>query len=86
VLKVVYQGLSGVIGICLIIWVYQVHAARPGAGSFSPGWSIAVWFIPVVNFFLIPFTIRSAWKTAFGGGGVLMVLLWYDRLAAGDRA
>jgi hypothetical protein len=77
VLGMVYQGLSGVIGICLLIWVYQVHAARPGAGSFSPGWSIGVWFIPVVNFFLIPFTIRSAWKTAFGGGGVLLVLLWY---------
>lgn len=77
VLKVAYPALSGVIGICLIIWVYQVHAARPGAGSFSPGWSIAVWFIPVVNFFLIPFTIRSAWKTAFGGGGVLMVLVWW---------
>lgn len=73
----IYQGLSGVIGICLLIWVYQVHAARPGAGSFSPGWSIGVWFIPVVNFILIPFTIRSAWKTAFGGGGVLLVLLWY---------
>lgn len=77
VLQVAYPVLSGVIGVCLIVWVYQVHAARPGAGSFSPGWSIGVWFIPVVNFFLIPFTIRSAWKTAFGGGGVLVVLVWW---------
>lgn len=77
VLQVAYPVLSGVIGICLIVWVYQVHAARPGAGSFSPGWSIGVWFIPVVNFFLIPFTIRSAWKTAFGGGGALLALIWW---------
>ena len=76
-LRVGYPALSLGIGICLLVWVYQVHALRRGQASFSPGMAVGVWFIPVANMLLIPMTIRSAWKVAFGGGGVLLVLVWW---------
>ena len=76
-LRVGYPALSLGIGICLLVWVYQVHALRRGQASFSPGMAVGVWFIPVANMLLIPMTIRSAWKAAFGGGGVLLVLVWW---------
>jgi hypothetical protein len=47
------------IGISLLVWVYQVHNARRGKTSMSPAMSIVWWFIPVLNFFMIPATRRQ---------------------------
>jgi hypothetical protein len=71
------MALSLVIGVCLIIWCYQVHAARRGQASFSPGMAIGGFFIPLANLVLVPLIVRSAWKAVVGAGGGLLVLFWW---------
>jgi len=76
-LSMIYIGLSLAIGLCLIIWCYQVHAARRGQASFSPGMAVGGFFIPVANLVLVPLIVRSAWKAVVGAGGGLLVLFWW---------
>jgi hypothetical protein len=58
------------------MWVYQVHARRPGEGTFSPGWAVGVWFFPGFNLILAPMSLGSAWKAAGGSGGGLLALVF----------
>lgn len=69
--------LGAVLGISLLIWIYQVHDARRGQTSMSPAMSIVWWFIPVLNFFMIPATLASAWRGATGTGGLGLAWLWW---------
>lgn len=72
----IYLVLSLVIGVMLIIWCYQVHDARRGQTSFSPGMAVGGFFIPGANIVLVPLIIRSAWKATVGAGG-LVILVWW---------
>jgi hypothetical protein len=69
--------LGAVLGICLLIWIYQVHDARRGKTSMSPAMSIVWWFIPVLQFFMIPATLASAWRGATGTSGLGLAWLWW---------
>ncbi len=71
------MALGAVIGISLLVWVYQVHNARRGKTSMSPAMSIVWWFIPVLNFFMIPATVASAWRGVMGTGAGGLVTLWW---------
>ena len=75
--SMIYTGLSLLIGVCLIVWCYQVHAARRGQTSFSPGMAVGGFFIPVANVVLIPLIVRSAWKGVVGTGGGPLILVWW---------
>lgn len=75
--QTIYMILSLLIGVLLLIWCYQVHAARRGQASFSPGMAVGGFFIPGANLVLAPLIIRSAWKATVGAGGGLLVLLWW---------
>ncbi len=75
--QMIYLVLSLAIGVLLIIWCYQVHVARRGQTSFSPGMAIGGFFIPVANFVLVPLILRSAWKGVIGAGGGLLILFWW---------
>jgi len=77
VLKIVYMVLSLTIGVCLLIWLYQVHARRRGQASFSPGMAVGGWFIPLANIILAPLIVRSAWKATVGAGGTLIAFGWW---------
>lgn len=74
---ILYSLLALVIGITLIVWVYQVHAARRQQASLSPGGALAFMLLPGFNLFLMPFALRSAWKATVGAGGGLLVLGWW---------
>lgn len=76
-LATIYMVLSLAIGICLLIWCYQVHDARRGQASFSPGMAVGGFLIPGANLVLAPLIIRSAWKATVGAGGGLLILLWW---------
>ena len=70
--------LAATVGLCLLIWVYQVHAARRGQTSMSPAMSIVWWFIPVLNFFYgVPATVASAYRGATGSGAGGLVAAWW---------
>lgn len=75
--RFIYTGLSLVIGVMLLVWLYRVHAARREQASFSPGWAVGVWFIPGLNAILAPLSVRSAHKAATGSGAGLVVLVWW---------
>jgi hypothetical protein len=75
--QTIYLVLSVAIGVSLLIWCYQVHDARRGQTSFSPGMAVAGFFIPGANVVLVPLIIRSAWKGVIGTGGGLLILVWW---------
>lgn len=75
--QTIYMALSLAIGVSLLIWCYQVHDARRGQASFSPGMAVGGFLIPGANFILAPLIIRSAWKATVGAGGGLLVLFWW---------
>lgn len=76
-LHYIYTGLSIVIGVMMLVWLYRVHAARREQASFSPGMAVGVWFIPGLNLILAPLSVRSAHKAATGSGAGLLVLAWW---------
>jgi hypothetical protein len=62
-----------VAGIVWLVWQHRTHAAlhRKGVGglSFSSGWAVGWWFIPVASLWK-PFQVnREAWKASGGGDG-----------------
>ncbi|MBA3549520.1 MAG: DUF4328 domain-containing protein [Nannocystis sp.] len=73
----IYLALSVAVGVCLIIWCYQVHNARRGQTAFSPGMAVGGFFIPLANLVLVPLIVRSAWKAVVGAGGGLLILFWW---------
>lgn len=75
--RIVDPLLGTVIGITLLVWLYRVHAARRGQTSLSPGWSIGWWFVPVLNIFMIPSTLSSAWRGVMGTGALGLAWLWW---------
>lgn len=69
--------LAPAIMISLVVWIYQVHAARRGRTSMTPGMAVAWWFVPVANFFMAPATLASAWRGVMGRGPGGLVGAWW---------
>lgn len=65
------------IGIGTLVWLHQAHEARRGQTSMTPGWSVGWWFVPVLNFFMIPSTLSSAWRGVHGTGALGLAWLWW---------
>lgn len=74
-MSVIDTLLTLTIVILLLIWLYRVHAARPG--NMGPGWAVGGWFVPLWNVFHAPLAVNSAYKAATGAGAGLLVLLWW---------
>jgi hypothetical protein len=67
ILQVVMLLLTGVIW---LVWQHRsqtnLHAARLRELTFSPGWTVGWWLIPLANF-VMPFqTMRELWKASTG--------------------
>lgn len=63
------QAPAFVIGVvALLYWVYQAYTAlRSWAGRptrFTPGWSVAFWFIPILNILRIYQVVKELWVTS----------------------
>lgn len=69
--------LGACLGIGLLVFIYKVHDARRGQTSMSPGMSVVWWFIPLLNFFMIPATLSSAWRGVHGQSALGLAWLWW---------
>lgn len=51
-----------------LMWLYRVHKNLPALGvsdlRFSPGWAVASWLIPIVNFYLPYQVVKEIWKAS----------------------
>ena len=74
---VVYPLFALLIAVLLLVWVYQVHAARRAHSSLSPGVALLCMLLPGLNLLLLPVVLRSAWRATVGVGGWPLVLGWW---------
>ncbi len=54
--------------ILCLMWLYRVHKNLPALGvsdlRFSPGWAVASWFIPIVNFYQPYQVVKEIWMAS----------------------
>lgn len=77
VLPLINNGLGAVIGIVLLVWIYQVYDKRRGQTPRGPGMAVAWWFIPIAQMFMPAVVVHGAWRATVGAGGGLLVTLWW---------
>jgi hypothetical protein len=77
VLPLVNNGLGALIGILLLVWIYQVYDRRRGRTPRGPGMAVVWWFIPVAQMFMPAVVVHGAWRATVGAGGGLLVTLWW---------
>lgn len=63
-----------------LMWLYRVHKNLTALGAselrFSPGWAIASWFIPIVNFYQPYQVVKEIWKASDPSVNPSSNLLW----------
>ena len=65
---VLWALLAIAIFVMLIVWSFRAHKAtdtlRPGSRSWSRGWTVGAWFIPLANYILVPMVLAEVHKIA----------------------
>lgn len=92
--------LAIAIFVLLIVWSFRAHKAtdtlRPGPRSWSRGWTVGAWFIPLANYILVPMvlaeihkislaprsgsTVEQGWRSRTVPGGLI---LWFALYGVG---
>ena len=74
---VLWALLAIAIFVLLIVWSFRAHKATdtlgPGPRSWSRGWTVGAWFIPLANYILVPMVLSEVHKIAHAsriGGSV----------------
>lgn len=83
--------------VLLIVWSFRAHKAtdalRPGPRSWSRGWTVGAWFIPLANLILVPMVlaeihkiataprdnskVSTGWKTLSAPGSLILWFILY---------
>jgi Domain of unknown function (DUF4328) len=77
-------GLEALVFIAtVVVWCVWQHRAQSnarlmtaGTTTFTPGWAVGWWFVPIANLFKPFQTVRELWKASLGGAGWREIRTW----------
>lgn len=84
IVSLVQTLMTITLGVTFLIWIYRVnknlHVLSSDPMTFSPGWSVGWYFIPIANFFKPYQAMREIWTVAHGtlpNNNSLLKLWWF---------